>query len=213
MKKTEMTAEITATVATADTIQERPNLIELADYSMVISKLRAYLHLSQALFVKPLGLSPTQIARFEKSVYQPDSEMIKRICETYRVDPRYFEEPGLSGDLSVEEAVELQNPEAGIPTRLKQARFEKGWSQYELGGHSGVDQSMICRIELGAKLTERQGKKLAAALEVGMMWLMKGEEHKKAYPADQKMIDWLWEHEEVRKEIWERMKAEEQAGK
>lgn len=187
--------------------------VDSPDYSMQITRLRAYHQLSQAAFSAPLDLSPTQIARFEKGVYQPNPKVIRNICEVFRVDPRYFEEQGLSGELSVEEAVELQKPEAGIPTRLKQARLEKGWSQPKLSRQSGVTQSLINSIEFGATLTDKQCVKLAAALEVGMMWLMKGEEHKKAYPADQKMIDWLWEHEDVRKEIWERMKAEEDTAK
>lgn len=187
--------------------------IEVPDYSRLIAGLREHLQLSQAAFSAPLDLSPTQIARFEKSVCQPNPQVIKKICETYRVDPRCFEEPGLSGALSVEEAVDIQKPEAGIPQRLKQARLEKGWNQYELASRSGVDQSMICRIELGATLTKKQCTKLAEALEVGYDWLMKGEEHKRAYPADQKMVDWLWEHEEVRKEIWEQMGVKEQADK
>lgn len=76
----------------------------------------------------------------------------------------------------------------------------------ELARHSGVDASIINRVEFGAKLTEKQGVKLAEALEVGISWLLLGNEKKKEYPADKKMIDWLWEHSDVRKEIWGRMK-------
>lgn len=56
------------------------------------------------------------------------------------------------------------------------AREEKGWSQKELARRSGVDASIINRVEFGAKLTEKQGVKLAEALEVGISWLLLGNE-------------------------------------
>ena len=52
-----------------------------------IRNLRSYLALSQAAFSKPLKLSPTHIARFEKGVSIPAQETIKLICEVYGVDP------------------------------------------------------------------------------------------------------------------------------
>ena len=42
-------------------------------------------------------------------------------------------------------------------------------------------------------------------LHVGVDWLLTGDEGKKQYPADRKLIDWLWEHAEVREELWKRM--------
>ena len=85
------------------------------------------------------------------------------------------------------------------------AREKKGWSQYELARRSGVNAPLINRVEFGAKLTEKQGVKLAEALEVGVEWLMYGDEEKKEYPVDERMVRWLWEHSDVRKEIWDRM--------
>lgn len=117
----------------------------------------------------------------------------------FEVDKRYFE-----GLINVESAVEKKNPEAGVVKRLKTTREEKGWSQYELSRRSGVNASLINRVESGAKLTEKQGVKLAEALQVEVDWLC-GDENKKQYPADKRMIDWLWEHEEIRKELWDRM--------
>ena len=168
--------------------------------STLISDLRAYLELSRAAFSAPIGLSPTHIARLEKGVTVPSQENINKICEAFEVDKRYFE-----CLIDVKDAVEKKNPEAGVANRLKLARKEKGWSQQELARRSGVDASIINRVEFGAKLTEKQGVKLAEALEVGVEWLLLGKEKKKEYPVDQRMIDWLWEHSDVRKEIWGRM--------
>lgn len=172
-----------------------------SEISTLISTLRTYLELSQAAFSAPLDLSPTHVARLEKGVTKPSPKIIQKICDAFEVDKRYFE-----GILSVEEAVEKKNPETGASMRLKTAREEKGWSQNELARQSGVGQATINQIEFGAKLTEKQGVKLAEALEVGVDWLLLGDEHRKYYPADKKMIEWLWAHESVRKEIWDRMK-------
>ena len=151
------------------------------------------------LFLRRLDY-PLLIARLEKGVTVPSQENINRICEAFEVDKRYFE-----CLIDVKAAVEKKNPEAGVANRLKLAREEKGWSQQELARRSGVDASIINRVEFGAKLTEKQGVKLAEALEVGVEWLLLGKEKKKEYPVDQRMIDWLWEHSDVRKEIWGRM--------
>ena len=96
-----------------------------------------------------------------------------------------------------------------ISARLKLAREEKGLNQVELAERAGVSQSLISRVEFGQKLQEKQGIKIAEALEVGVDWLMKGNEDRKKYPADQKMTDWLWEHPDVREMIWNMMKNDE----
>ena len=206
----------------------------------LISNLRAYLQLSQAGFAAPLGLSPAHIARFEKGVSIPSPETIDKICKVFCVDRRYFEgsiytpdtpdtlddhtsNEGSSPDdhsvdessenrvqMSVESAVKKMNPEEGIAERLKSARKERGWSQNELAKQSSVDRTVISRIESGATLTEKQAVKLAETLEVGIEWLLKGDEEKKDYPIDQRMIDWLWGNEEIRHEIWTRMCQAEQ---
>ena len=174
--------------------------------SNLISNLRSYLGLSQAAFSKPLKLSPTHIARFEKGSSMPSHEVVEKICKEYGVDPGYFK-----GEQAVEEAVEeavvKNNIGVGIGERLRSAREEKGWSQNELAKRSGVSQPVISQVESGTKLTEKQGRKIAETLEVGYDWLMTGNEKKKMYPADQRMMDWLWEKEDVRREIWERMNA------
>ena len=43
---------------------------------------------------------------------------------------------------------------------------------------------------------------------MGVDWLLNGDEGKKLYPADKKLIDWLWEHPEIREELWKRMEEE-----
>ena len=54
-------------------------------------------------------------------------------------------------------------------------------------------------------MTERTAAKLGKVLEVGVDWLLTGNEERKKYPVDGKMTEWLWEHPEVREELWKRM--------
>ena len=68
-----------------------------------------------------------------------------------------------------------------------------------------INHATINRVEFGAKLTEKQAIKISEVLEVGIEWLLKGDEAKKDYPIDQRMIHWLWKHEDERREIWNRM--------
>ena len=43
-------------------------------------------------------------------------------------------------------------------------------------------------------------------LEVGVDWLLTGDEDRKDFPADKAMVNWLWQHPEVREELWKQMK-------
>ena len=82
-------------------INENKNCKQQERISEIISHLRAHLKLSQAKFAAPLGLSSTQIARFERGIYVPSPEIIKKICEVFDVDERLFGD----SSMTVEEAV------------------------------------------------------------------------------------------------------------
>ena len=64
----------------------------------------------------------------------------------------------------------------------------------------GISQGQISMLESGKyQLKRKAAEKLGAALEVGVDWLLTGDEDRKCYPADRALIDWLWKHPEVRK--------------
>ena len=56
-------------------------------------------------------------------------------------------------------------------------------------------------MEFGANITEKQAVKIVVKIAESpdIEWLMK------RYPADTKMIEWLWKREDVRCELWQRM--------
>lgn len=126
--------------------------------------------------------------------------MINNICSSFNVERAYFD-----GTMDLTDALSpsTKNTETGL--RLKEAREKRGGTQRELAEATGVAQPVISKLETGAKLTEKQGRKLAEILEVGFDWLMEQDERNKYVPVDEKMIKWLKDHEEVRQEIWKRM--------
>ena len=169
-----------------------------------IHDLRLYLGLSLRAFGEPIGYTGMHISRFEKNVLSPDERVIQKICQVFRVDPSYF-----TGELSVEQSVH-KDAEDGVKStaghRLSIARQEKGLSMLELSRRSGISQPQISLLESGKyQLKRKAGEKLAEALDVGVDWLITGDEGKKRYPADKKLIEWLWEHPEVREELWKKM--------
>ena len=171
-----------------------------------IHELRMYLGLSLRAFGEPIGYTGMHISRFEKNVLIPDECVIQKICQVFHVDTSYF-----TGELSVEQSVQKVDVDtAGAGQRLTSARLEKGLSMWELSRKAGISQPQISMLESGKyQLKRKAGTKLAEALDVGVDWLVSGDERKRRYPADRKLIDWLWEHPEVREELWKKMGEEE----
>ena len=165
-----------------------------------IRNLRSHLGLSLAAFGAQINISPTHIKRLEKSIVVTSDAIINNICLSFNVDRAYFD-----GTMDLNDALALSTKNAETGFRLKEAREERGWTQKELAKATGVVQPAISNWEAGAKLTKKQGRKLADILEVGFDWLMEGDERNKYFPVDEKMIEWLKDHEEVRREIWKRM--------
>ena len=168
-----------------------------------IHDLRSYLGLSLKAFGDAIGYTGTHILRIEQKSGNPSEQFIQKVCEGLHVDPEYF-----TGEMPVEQAVQkVEVDTAGAGQRLSIARQEKGLSMWELSKRAGISQPQISMLESGKYQVKRKAaEKLAAVLEVGVDWLLTGDEEKKAFPADKAMVDWLWQHPEVREELWERMK-------
>ena len=173
-----------------------------------IHELRSYLGLSLKAFGEPLGDTGTHISRFEKGIATPDARVIQKICQVFCVEPTYF-----TGELSVEQAVQRKdvNLSSASAQRLRDSRLEKNLSMWELSRMSGVSQPQISLLESGKyQLKRKAGEKLAEALDVGVDWLFYGDEKKRYFPADKKLIDWLWEHPDIREELWKTMEENQE---
>lgn len=162
------------------------------------------LGLSRASFAKALDISPSQMARIEAGKVVLSDEFLQKICSTFHVNPGYFE-----GTVEVDEAVKvvsLEEEMKQVGKRLKQARSEKGLTLKELSDLVGLSDSQLCLIENGTnKLSEKRAADIGEALEVGVEWLLHGEERNKHFPADRKMMEWLKDHPDVREQIWKMM--------
>lgn len=80
--------------------------------------------------------------------------------------------------------------ECGMPRLCPQAWHAKGLSMKELYYSSGVSDSQICLIENGENaLTERTAEKLGQVLEVGVEWLLTGNEERKNFPLEGKLAE------------------------
>ena len=170
-----------------------------------IHDLRSYLGLSLRDLGRAIGYSGAHILRIEQKAVNPSEQFIQKVCEGLHVDPEYF-----TGEMSVEQAVQkVEVDTAGAGQRLSIARQEKGLSMWELSRRAGISQPQVSMLESGKyQLRRKAGEKLAAVLEVGVDWLLTGDEEKKDFPADKAMVNWLWQHPEVREELWKRMKDE-----
>ena len=168
-----------------------------------IRDLRLYLGLSQKNFGGAIGYTGNHIHRIEQKAVNPSEQLLQKVCDAFRVDPDYF-----TDELPVEQAVQkVKVDTAGAGLRLRIARQEKSLSMWELSRRAGISQPQISMLESGKYQVRRKAaEKLAAALEVGVDWLLTGDEDKKCYPADKALIQWLWQHPEVREELWMRMK-------
>ncbi len=176
-----------------------------------IKELRSYLGLSLADFGNAIGYTATHVSRLEKGGTEPKRSLLKRICETFNVNPSYFEEDKFS-IVSIEDAVQKPVEQAiinaEVSARLRHIRQERGLRQKDLAKLAGVKSTLISGVENHNRLlTEPMAKKLADALMVGIDWLLYGIEEKKNYPINDEMIDWLWSQEQVRKSIWEQIKS------
>ncbi len=192
-----------------------------------ISLIRSHTKLSLSEFGKRVGISAMTVSRIEKGESIPRVETIDNICRAFNLSEEYFEEHVPAADIEqyISSTIsdlrdDVKNPydaESEVAKkrgdRLREIRNERGYSIKQLSEASGVRASLISNIEHHDKnLTEKQGRKLAEALEVGIDWLLYGDEEKKHFPVDERLIEWLWKHEDIRKNIRDMMADNTECG-
>lgn len=169
--------------------------------------IRESLGLSQAALGKSIGLSGAYIFRLENGKANISEEVIKKYITSFGLDPEWMR----SED---DEEIIYQKPEgfASVGNRIKELRLDKGLSQRAFAKYAGVQPSDISRAESGkTSLGPQTLTRIAEAFHVGIEWLRYGDESKKTYPVDEKVIEYLWGHENLREMIYQYMN--EDAGK
>lgn len=165
--------------------------IKRMETGKLLRELRHYLKISVRDFSSRLGVVPTTIYWYENGGTLTESH-IKDICQAFNVDKEYFK--GMQSIIPDAITRDMMN-ERGIKTNK------------ELSLLSGISTTRLSDIMTEKnKLTEDKARKIADALEVGIDWILYGDEEKKYFPVNGKMIEWLKTHPEERERIWEKMK-------
>ena len=148
---------------------------------------RKNLHLSQAAMGEMFGTTPMQIYRME-------SEKAKI--------PQNIQDWLDKQDVKITTKFE-------IGQRVKELRESLGMNRNQFAKFIGCSGSSISRIESGMNMIERTlAMKIAEKCCVGVDWLLTGDEEKKLWPVDNRLIDWLWKHEDERKKLWEKVNGD-----
>ena len=148
---------------------------------------RKNLHLSQAAMGEMFGTTPMQIYRME-------SEKAKI--------PQNIQDWLDKQDVKI-------TPKFEIGQRVKELRESLGMNRNQFAKFIGCSGSSISRIESGMNMIERTlAMKIAEKCCVGVDWLLTGDEEKKLWPVDNRLIDWLWKHEDERKKLWEKVNGD-----
>ncbi|WP_022776077.1 helix-turn-helix transcriptional regulator [Butyrivibrio sp. AE2015] len=173
-----------------------------------IKLFREYLGLTCREFGERIGYSGSYINQCEHELIEVPANIISLICENYNIDEEYF-----AGKISLKEATKHISTQAEIDAdrakRLKMLRKRFGMTQTMLYDVSGVDNKAISKIETFERpLEKEQAEMIAKALNIGVDWLLYGNEKRMNYPIDDRIIDWLWENGDVRKKLWDTYKSD-----
>ena len=104
---------------------------------------------------------------------------------------------------------EKRNDRAAVAARIKESRKKLGMTQVLFAEYSGIPRSTLSMVEAErVDLTEQLARKIADACNVGLDWLLYGDEEQKDNPINDKVLDWLRHHPEKREIIHEWMKVE-----
>ena len=111
----------------------------------------------------------------------------------------------LKGEAEAEKA-----EKTGAGERLKQLRSELGLSQDAFSKMIGISRAHLASIETGRnRLMPATAKQIESRCEHGgAEWLLTGNERNRHYPVGDEMIEWLKEHQGVRKDIWIKMRKD-----
>ena len=167
----------------------------------LLRELRNYLKISARDFSAKLGVVPTTLYWYENGGTLTENH-IEDICNEFDVDINYFK-----GTMTLEDAVDYSGYNHQRIERIRDMMNERGIkTNKELSLMSGVSTTRLSDIMTEKNmLTEDKAQKIADALEVGIDWILYGDQEKKDFPLNEKMAKWLWKHPEERERIWKKM--------
>ena len=182
----------------------------MKNFKEKLEELIGYLDTTKKDMAKELEISDGYFYAVFKGTISSEKVVFK-ICRKYRIAEEYFSsDKPISFYIEKPKTQKERKIEAGI--RLKEARNCKGISQTKLAKMIGVTEKLISASEVGrVRLIDSKAEAIAEVLDVNKDWLLYGEEYRKRYPLNEQMLNWLNEHEEIRKDVWIRLKEDTSA--
>jgi len=186
------------------------------NYSKKIKMIRESLGLSLGEIGKYLDLSGPHVLRLEQEKTEISSAVLQKYIDVFGVDPEWIyaesDEEDSKSSTTVRFLERKIDGSKTVADRVHELRTEYGMTQHGFAEYTSVAQPIINRIESGKTNPGVQTlKKIAAACHVGVEWLQFGDENRKMYPVDDRLIEYLWKHENMREMIYHYM--DEDSGK
>lgn len=170
-----------------------------------IRELRESLGLRRTEFGRKIGYTYQQIDRTEEGLSPVSNEMARRICAEYGVSEEWLSGEAESGMERLREDGREQRRK-----RLRKAYEDSGLSQREFARRTHSSVSVLKDVLAGRhEMTIQYAKKIEEFLGIGADWLLYGDEDAKECPCGDVMIRYLKKHPEIRREIWEKILADD----
>ena len=185
----------------------RPRLKKDYDPEIVrsnASSVKDSLDLNATKIARATGVTRQTVSSIMSGKMEASPRWVEAFCVAYHIDREWLEkgngEPVFTGIVTTADTKDAS--EAG--KRLVEMRMSLGIPRKEIYEMLGITQTMYSRIENGhVGLTVENAKKIEDAYGIGAEWILYGDEGKKRYPIGNKILDYLWNHEEERKRLWE----------
>jgi len=146
------------------------------------------------------GYSGEYIKHVESGKSKPKAMFLESVSKSLHVNPEW-----LGGKCEV--SMFLVDFEEGSSLE----KNEKGLSQAELAAKIRGTTKTVSDIENGKKeVTPRMALRLEKAFGVGSDWILYGDERNKECPVGDAMVEYLKNHPEDRKAIWNKMDTQEE---
>ena len=175
-----------------------------------IITIKSKLQLSTIRIAEATNKASAVVGRYFRGEKNPPEDWINTFCFVYCIDKDWLingtGEPVFTGEPSP--AVVLKSSQ-NAGDRVKAVRKDAGLTQTEFGERIGISHIGVYNIEKNTtNLTPFSASRIEEQFDIGKDWLMFGDEGKKNYPLSEKLTDWLWKNESIRKELWERMERD-----
>lgn len=170
-----------------------------------IRKIRNYTGVTLKTLGEMIGLTGSALSKYESGVSRISEETIHKICDALKVDEKVFDDPDHIEKYCHYIPVGIDYD--GISERVRELRKDNKMTQREFANHCGCSYSILTKIEQNiTNPTDGVLQTIADGFDVGLNWLKYGDETVHQSPVNKKLIDWLNDHQEVRDELWKKMK-------